>query len=220
MSKKSNRNNSNQILGVISPRQAESLLLDWVNLPNPTDYPPHRGAVEKLLSRYSYIFAFRKTDRSEGGRQTRTTAVEALLAAVQIGLRRAWLASDDHQRDWYLFQLRYAYERTRARIEDGIFATQDVGDTSELRARRSFRLMIEELLQHVPEATPFEAAVFHLQTRLAHRMRCCPNPDCAKPYFFRMKKGQKYCSAACADPARREAKRIWWNQNRGKGARP
>ena len=219
MAKKSYRLNIDKSLVMLSARQAESLLLDWVNLPNPTDYPPHRRAVDKLLSRYSYVFAFRKTDQSEGGRQTRTAAVEVLLAAVQIGLRRAWLASNAHERDWYIFQLRYAYELTRARIEDGIFATQDVFDTPELRARRSLRLMIEDLLHYVPEATPFEAAICHLQTRLAHRMRRCPNPDCARPYFFRVKKGQKYCSAACADPARREAKRIWWNQNRGRGAR-
>ncbi len=218
MAKNSRRNIDNQILGIISARQAESLWRDWANLPNPVDYPPYRGSVERFLSRYPYIFDFKDGDVAEAG--PGTTDLNVLLAAVRTSLRRAWLAPDAHHRDWYVFQLRYAYERIRARIEGGDVSVGPVaGDTPEIDASQSFRSIILDLLQDVPPTTPFEAAIFHLQTRLADRMLRCANPNCANPYFFRMKKGQKYCSAVCGDPARRESKRAWWNQNRGKGAR-
>jgi hypothetical protein len=220
MAKNSRRSRDHQILGIISARQAESLWRDWVNLPNPVDSPPNRGAVERFLSRYPYIFEFRVGDGPEARRLAETPYLNVLLGAVRTGLNRAWLAPDAQHRDWYIFQLRYAYERTRARIEEpDPSLAQQAGDTPDLQVRRTLRSMLADLLQDVPPATPFEAAIFYLQTRLADRMLRCANPNCAKPYFFRMKKGQKYCSAVCADPARRESKRTWWNQNRGKGAR-
>ena len=57
-------------------------------------------------------------------------------------------------------------------------------------------------LSEVP-LTPFEAAMFHLQTRLTEKLRQCPNPMYPAPHFFVTKKGQKFCSAVCADVARR-----------------
>jgi hypothetical protein len=220
MAMKSRRKTYDHILGVISARQAESLWRDWANLPSPVDYPQYRGAVERFLSRYPYVFQFRDGDGAEAGPLAGTADLNVLLAAVRTGLCRAWLAPDAHHRDWYIFQLRYAYERTRARIEEpDPSLVPESSDTPELQARRSLRSMITDLLQDVPPATPFEAAIFYLHSRLADRMLRCANPGCVKPYFFRMKKGQKYCSAACADPARRESKRTWWNQNRGKSAR-
>jgi hypothetical protein len=41
-------------------------------------------------------------------------------------------------------------------------------------------------------------------------------PDCKKPRFIKRKLDRKYCSEACAKPAKREAKRRWWSVNRGK----
>jgi len=220
MTKNLRRHNGDYILGVISARQAESLWHDWANLPNPVDHPPYRSAVERFLSRYPYVFANLDSHSSEIDRVAGAPEVNALLAAVRTGLCRAWLAPDAHHRDWHIFQLRYAYERTRARIEepDPSLVPESI-NTPELEARRSLRSMIAEFLQDAPQASPFEAAIFYLQTRLADRMLRCANPGCVKPYFFRMKKGQKYCSTVCADPARRESKRAWWNQNRGKSAR-
>jgi hypothetical protein len=36
------------------------------------------------------------------------------------------------------------------------------------------------------------------------------------PYFIKYRREQKYCCNPCAAPAKREAKRRWWNQNRAK----
>ena len=56
---------------------------------------------------------------------------------------------------------------------------------------------------------------------VADRMRRCPTPACAAPYFIAQRRSQRYCSDACALPAQREFKRIWWrehgNQWRRKG---
>lgn len=56
---------------------------------------------------------------------------------------------------------------------------------------------------------------------VADRMRRCPTPACPAPYFIAQRRSQRYCSDACALPAQREFKRIWWrehgNQWRRKG---
>jgi hypothetical protein len=66
-----------------------------------------------------------------------------------------------------------------------------------------------------PPQTEFEQAAFHFQ-RVAMRARCCNNPDCLSPYFFIVKKGQKYCSSKCAGAGEREAKRRWWHENKAR----
>jgi hypothetical protein len=45
-------------------------------------------------------------------------------------------------------------------------------------------------------------------------LRICQNRDCAVRYFIAARKDQKYCSPECAEPAKLEAKRKWWNANR------
>jgi hypothetical protein len=45
-------------------------------------------------------------------------------------------------------------------------------------------------------------------------LRICQNSDCAVRYFIAARKDQKYCSPECAEPAKLEAKRKWWNANR------
>jgi hypothetical protein len=48
---------------------------------------------------------------------------------------------------------------------------------------------------------------------VAARMRNCANPTCPAPHFIAARKSQRYCSDACALPAQRESKRIWWVEN-------
>jgi len=45
---------------------------------------------------------------------------------------------------------------------------------------------------------------------VAPLMRSCPNPTCPAPHFIAARKSRRYCSDACALPAQREWKRIWW----------
>jgi hypothetical protein len=48
-----------------------------------------------------------------------------------------------------------------------------------------------------------------LQARPNH-LRCCPNPECKAPYFLRVGRRHVYCTLECANPARKAAKRLWW----------
>ncbi len=49
--------------------------------------------------------------------------------------------------------------------------------------------------------------------RIVDRMRYCPSPHCAAPYFIAKRRSQKYCSDGCAVPAQREFKRAWWDEH-------
>ena len=48
---------------------------------------------------------------------------------------------------------------------------------------------------------------------VADRMRRCPTPACPAPDFIGQRRSQRYCSDACAVPAQREFKRIWWREH-------
>lgn len=52
--------------------------------------------------------------------------------------------------------------------------------------------------------------------RHGERLGFCGNPNCKRPYFFKARKDQRYCSAKCAEPAKREAKFRWHRANRWK----
>lgn len=53
----------------------------------------------------------------------------------------------------------------------------------------------------------------------ANRFGICRSPECPAPYFFVVRSDQRYCSTACAWPAKKEAKLKWWRKHRGKTAR-
>jgi hypothetical protein len=50
----------------------------------------------------------------------------------------------------------------------------------------------------------------------AEHLGYCANPNCKRPRFIKRKADRKYCCSACAKPAKREAKRRWWSENRAK----
>ena len=52
-----------------------------------------------------------------------------------------------------------------------------------------------------------------------NRLAYCWNPDCVARFFIGDRKGRKFCSPACAKPAKRAAKRKWWRENRGTAAK-
>ncbi len=64
----------------------------------------------------------------------------------------------------------------------------------------------------ISEADPF-AQVLLRAVDVADRMRRCLNPACPAPYFIGRRRSQRYCSDACALPAQREFKRIWWREH-------
>jgi hypothetical protein len=189
MKSQSKRNSGRKVhggvLGVMAPKEAERLLMDWVNL---SDSPDHR-VLKWISSRHPEVFGFIADDKD----------LEHLIGNVGRFLRLAWDARDARQRDWCIFTARQEYERGRLEAELGTDFGKGIG---------------RELIPGLPELTPAEVAMFYL-SRITHRMQYCPNPGCAARYFLRTKKGQKFCSPECADSARKESKRRWWNENRG-----
>src|SRR6266851_321002 len=189
ISKNSRQKPRQKILGTISAERAEWLLLDWANL----TFLPERRAHRWIASHYPEVFGFIAGDDK---------GLEHLVQNVGRYLPLAWDATDTRERDWYIFTARQEYERGRLDVELRVVGHH----------------MGREVIPGPPEVTPGEAALFHL-TRIANRMRHCPNPDCSAPYFFRAlgKKVQKFCSPECGDPTRRESKRRWWADYRGAG---
>jgi hypothetical protein len=181
-----------KILGVISANHAEKLLLDWVNLQNTPK------ALNRMRLQHPQVFSFLGQDGK---------GFKELVGNVKHFLRLAWDAPDSRHRDWQLFRARYVY----GQAANGVEFVKAFGTSGEQLASQTY--------PGVPDETPFEAAMFYL-TRLTHRMLHCPNPDCAAPYFFKPigTKVQKFCSPECANPSRRESKRRWHRENRGKGA--
>ena len=81
-------------------------------------------------------------------------------------------------------------------------------ETLKLEARR-WGLLIEPPL---PD-TAFDRVARYFSNHLRDALHC-PNPDCARPYFFKNEemRTQKYCSAECSRAARLNAKAEWWER--------
>lgn len=126
-------------------------------------------------------------------------------------LRLAWVAPDSRERDWWLLLARLARIRFVAIKR---LAQQEPEAASD--PDRRF-LAIEEEVGRIPEITPFEAVICHLQ-QIAPHLKKCKNPACPAPYFI-ARKNQQYCSSGlneCASYGQRVAKRNWWADNRAK----
>lgn len=216
--------------------------MDCVNLPDYMHGAPYADADEgtqfnRWLRKWQRLFTF-QTEGEDGKwhpMEIPREQLEAFAPKVRIALCRVWLEQDARQRDWYFYRLRDTYHRMIVRAENPYlvdFSEVGVKQFEELsRARRDnprqkARLLEEMtgeyLFEYAPRVCPFEAAVYWLQVN-QRLMLNCPGPICPAPYFFRMEKGQKYCSDECADPARREAKLRYWHntptspKNRPKG---
>jgi hypothetical protein len=242
----SSRKGSNQILGMVSDADARRLLLDWVNtdsfsrdngvrkrllLRHPEIFADLDPAIynEKPFDDPAEVITPER-------RQLRRLIgqVFSLIANVGTYLQAGWNESDPRRREWLFVKSRLLYhsglDGLRAAMQGvrmGHSEVREVKDGVEQPPRPVRRLQVDtpddlhlafalRLAALEVSLTPFEAAMFHLQTHLTDKIRRCPNQTCPAPYFFAVKRAQKFCSTKCAEPAQREAKRRWWNENRGK----
>jgi hypothetical protein len=177
--------------------RVEALLYEWVNLPlhpkNRKDLGKRMAEYDRMLTRYPEIFDFSRDWEAQ----------YPVLVTVREVLQDIWDAQDVRRRDWLIFELRDRYQRVRTGARHG------VREVLEESMADSFGLF-----GCVPEKTPFEAAMFRLQTNLVDRMLHCPNPDCLAPYFFRQEIGQKSCSPECGDYLRRKSRLRSYYKNR------
>lgn len=221
-----------QFLGkCISDRRAELLLTEWANIPM---HYPHEvlkrplteqlkaeiaksdSAIARMVARYPEVFsAFPPVPAPPTERDSDIATTHWFIAAkVQQFLRLAWDASDMRARDWHIYAARQEFhsstvyepvwvERLRRSVEANL-------PVDNRLTEEEYRLKLS-----VPDFTPFEQVMYHLQ-RIANRLRHCANPECAAPYFLAGKKGQKYCTSRCSGDMQRVQKRDWWRENRAK----
>lgn len=197
---KSRPKQGRQILGVIFESEADELLVELANLKDESlsEESLQPSAVTK---RWAQVFDFLPPEGP---------ARLEVLRRLCRQIRKAWTESDRRARTWYLFRARETRVRYRIAHDPEITALPEAW-----RIRS-----IEDRLNEVPAASPWEAAVFHLE-QIKGKTRKCENPECANPYFISKKKtgGQHYCSTECAHFGRKEKKRNWWHENRGKKRR-
>jgi hypothetical protein len=179
----------------MSTRQMERVLVDLANALT------HSDSIKRLLMKYPVLFETLANKPVEGW---------LLVSQVQDYLRLAWDASDLRRREWFIFQARRSYHWSTV-IDPINSARLDSKLEEQVRLSRD----LVEAQRAVPALTPFERCAYHFH-RIAERARRCGNPECPAPYFFAMKKGQKYCSSKCSAPSQRDQKRRWWRENRAK----
>jgi hypothetical protein len=218
------RKQGKKILGMITPTDAERLLVDWANL---HDLPYSTGQAKQIRENLSAGIPAPPTDEclrlvnrnpqvfGRGALDWELNGVAGFgltvfdLIEIRDLLRRVWNAREQRSREWYCFHLRQRFYVWESGAD--FIRTHPGFPFGERWSERSSYL-------DPPPVTPFEAAVFYLQTSIADRAKCCGGQDCPAPYFIALKRWQKYCSEACAGPANREAKRKWWHEHKGKGS--
>jgi hypothetical protein len=214
----SSENTGRKILGLITQARAEAFLLRLANRDLHVRRTPvlseeaDPAVAEKLREGYP--------EMAEPLRDLKLFA-EA-LPWLQTYLRLAWNSRDQRCREWYLHEMRRHYRD--ATLEAGFaFGKEESKIGSDLLTAIPHagipREYVDDRMIAPPTVTPFEAAAFHLQSRVGDRAKYCGHVDCRERYFIADKRSQKFCSEACAGPANRESKRLWWENNRGKGAK-
>jgi hypothetical protein len=196
---KSSAKSSYQLLG-IPPAKSEKLLSEIANCRG--DDP----ACRRFFALYPELFDSIPDDEQR----------VAFVIWVRDLLQRAWDASEHWHREWFIQEIEAQYHTGR---ESSLLDKIGPSRAEEIQTMTGYTVDKGEVYFHLrtvepPEKpVPLVAIMYHFRMN-THRLRHCPNPLCTTPYFFATKKGQKFCSAPCALPAQREAKRRWWNENR------
>ncbi len=166
------------------------LLADIANLPNPVD----SARARRLVNLYAEVFGFIAHD---------TTGLLELLDILSRFLRLAWEARNGRERSWLLFTVRQEYVRG---ILGSLAVLRRDGTGGRQAARKSIPL--------TPPKTAFDLAVHNVQAHFADRMTVCRRgKECDAPYFFRRRKGQKYCGTDCRAIVLKRRCDSWWAKN-------
>ena len=183
---------------MLEPARAQRFLVELANLQPIPDRSP------RVCSRYPEMF--------------RDDADPAATAEVLwLLLQKAWDAPDQRKRDWYIHSMENFFHRLRPTrdLEESLGHAMVSQVLPEIQQPGSLLFSMGE-----PPATPtaLEAALFYFKQNVRH-LRHCPTTHCPAPLFFAERKGQRYCSPECAEPARLASQRRWWRENRGKSSK-
>jgi len=215
---------SKKILGVISASRAERMLAEWAN----TDLEGTQAfnVWDRLFRRYPEILGSAADQIIPVSTRNRHEFERHIGMANKVGehLRRAWDAAPDLRRfEWHTWKalkialMQDAWIANSKALNIPSEQSEHLIGPYDKRAGYMAPLFTSLFDPDEPPTaiTPVEAAFFYLRHHPKAALHC-PNPECPAPYFFRSKKGQKFCSPECAKPAQREAKRKWWNEHRAK----
>jgi len=227
------RKDSDHFLGeTLSPLRMESFLVELANTMTALDGLGRMTAsVSRLIAQYPEMFASLRRPKPEpdaprvriralkpmflaGPESKISTGEWSVVENIQTFLRLAWDATDLRRREWAIFEARRFYREATVivPIQIAMSKAEAEGNGEEWR-RLAFELNAAR--DTAPALTPFERVAYHFH-RIAERARRCANSECPAPYFFAVKKGQKYCSSKCSAPSQRDQKRRWWRENRAK----
>lgn len=163
------------------------LLSDLANLPDQVG----TARVQRFIRDYSDVFGFFADD---------TDGFLELLALLSKFLRLAWEARTGRERSWLLFTVRQEYVRAMV----GRFAVLRRDGTGGRKVAR-------QLIPLAPPKTAFDMAVHNVQKDFADKMTVCRRGrECDAPYFFRRRKGQKYCGTDCRAIVLKHRSDSWW----------
>jgi len=68
----------------------------------------------------------------------------------------------------------------------------------------------------IPSQADLPAILVYGCLLFADRLSYCGNPQCSAPWYIGKRRGQQYCSDECSWPAKKAAKKKWWDANRAK----
>lgn len=143
------------------------------------------------------IVGVREDHLSELAKPSENQITDQIVMFLSKCVQQAWVAPDPRTREWKTFVLRVQVW--------GLLLPDRLGGW-------------EGNLPADPPRLPLDMALAYLQNK-GHLARRCALDDCFCPYFFATRKNQKFCTAECAAPSKRAAKRLWAEKNRAKGKR-
>jgi hypothetical protein len=143
-----------------------------------------RGVAENLAAHPEFATDLDKQPSAEEQMRLR----QRNLIMLRDWLREAWTIADPRRKEWKVFELRQKFHQIT------------VGSA--------------EQWSEPPPASGMDYALRYLW-RIADKARRCANPDCSiEPYFLVDRRGRRFCSDVCAQPAQREYKQHWWAEHR------
>lgn len=116
------------------------------------------------------------------------------LLPLRDDLRRIWEAEALTTRQWGIFKI---CERFLLRGERNLVQ----GPMTE---------HIDYFFRGIQAPTACEQALSYLLNS-AGLARFCANPGCVRPYFLARRGSQRFCTEECAKPAKKLAKKRWWD---------
>ena len=185
-------------LAPISAHKAKEFLLELANLRDEEAAPRFKRRFGSLfLPEVSALLIRSWAIRVEEEDVVELSADEKFwkywLLPLRDSVRRLWI-SDERDKRWGTFRILEKYFL----IGSSRFAEAPVRDDAEW---------------FLPANLGPETTCEHIFNYMTGRTSRCQNGDCHTPYFFAIRRSQKYCSDVCAIPAQREFKRKWWAEN-------